>query len=424
MGVILRDFPPISELHMSKTTKLIVLGLSFLLVSFVVAGGLGVKASTNDDNSYRQLGVYSEVLSRIRTEYVEEPNIPAVTNGALHGLLESLDANSSYLDPTEYKEYKQRKEGKAGIGAAVSKRFGYAAVISVIPGGPADKADIASGDIIEAIEGKSTRDMSLAEIDGRLVGPPGSVVNISVVRPRRVQPLKAALTRVMVSDPPVGDKMMEDGIGYIKVDDFPKGRSQEIAGKLKTLQKDGAKKIILDLRNSGNGLEDEGVATANLFLNHGTITYLQGQKYPKQTFNADPQKAVALNLPLVVLVNRGTAGPAEIVAAAIMENARGDVVGDKTFGSGSIQKVIELPDGAAVMLSVAKYYSPSGKALQDTAVTPNILVADSTDDFLVPDEDENAQPDEKQQEKEKKSAPDDQLKRAIEVLKNPAQKAA
>src|SRR5208283_4042498 len=341
---------------MSKTTKLILLALSFLLATFVVAGGLGVKAKTNDDGSYRQLGVYSEVLSRIRTEYVEEPNIPAVTNGALHGLLESLDANSSYLDPTEYKDYKQRKEGKAGIGAAVSKRYGYAAVISVIPGGPADKADIAGGDIIEAIEGKSTRDMSLAEIDGLLSGPPGSVVNVSVVRPRRVQPLKAALTRAMVSDPPVSDKMMEDGIGYIKVDDFPKGRSQEIAGKLKALQKEGAKKIVLDLRNSGNGEEDEGVATANFFLNHGTITYLQGQKYPKQTFNADPQKAIT-TLPLVVLVNRGTAGPAEIVAASIMENARGDVIGDETFGSGSIQKVIDMPDGAALILSVAKYYS-------------------------------------------------------------------
>ena len=164
---------------MSKTSKLIVLVLSFLIASFVVIGGLGVKAdnSNDDDSSYRQLGVYSEVLSRIRTEYVEEPNISAVTNGALHGLLESLDADSSYLDPTEFKEYKQRKEGKAGIGAAVSKRYGYAAVISVVPGGPADKAEIESGDIIEAIEGKSTRDMSLAEIDGRLTGNPGSAVN-------------------------------------------------------------------------------------------------------------------------------------------------------------------------------------------------------------------------------------------------------
>jgi len=421
MGV--RSPALISELQMSKTTKLVVLGLSFLLASFIVAGGLGVRANTNDDGSYRQLGVYSEVLSRIRTEYVEDPNIPSVTNGALHGLLESLDANSSYLDPAEYKEYKQRKEGKAGIGAAVSKRYGYAAVISVVPGGPSDKAEIASGDIIEAIEGKSTRDMSLAEIDGLLTGTPGSVVNVSVVRPRRAQPVKAAITRAVVNDPPVTDKMLEDGIGYVKVDDFPKGRSEEVAAKLKDLQKSGAKKIILDLRNSGSGDEDEGIAVANLFLNHGTISYLQGQKYPKQTFNADPQKALVTSLPLMVLVNRGTAGPAEIVAAAIMENARGDVLGDKTFGSGSIPKVIDMPDGSALILSVAKYYSPSGKAIQDTAVTPNILVADNNDDFIAPDEDENADDSAQQQEKQKANQPDEQLNRAIQVLKTQATKA-
>ena len=417
-------FQRTNQFHMSKPTKLIVLGLSFLLATLVVAGGLGVKASTNNDDSYRQIEVYSEVLSRIRTEYVEDPNVPAVTNGALHGLLESLDANSSYLDPAEYKEYKQRKdEGKATIGATLSKRFGYAAVVSVIPGGPADKAGVDSGDIVEAIEGKSTREMSLAEIDGMLAGQPGSVVNLSVVRPRKAAPAKTAITREIVAEPPVTFKTLEEGIGYIKVDDFPKGRSQEVSAKLKDLEKSGAKKLVLDLRNSGSGDEDEGIATANLFLNHGTISYLQGQKYPKQTFNADSQKAVAPSIPLVVLVNRGTAGPAEIVAAAIMENARGDVIGDKTFGSGSIQKVIEMKDGSALLLSVAKYYSPSGKALQDTAVTPNILVADSSDDLVGPDDDENPQAEEKQ-EKEKKAAPDDQLKRAIDVLKNPAQKPA
>jgi len=409
---------------MSKTTKAVLLSLSFLLATFVVAGGLGVKASTSSsDDSYKQLGVYSEVLSRIRTEYVEDPNISSVTSGALHGLLESLDADSSYLDPTEYKDYKQRKgEGKAGIGAAVSKRYGYAAVISVIPGGPADKAGVNAGDIIEAIEGKTTRDMSLAEIDGLLAGQPGSVINVSIVRPRKAQPVKTAITREMVTDPPVSDKMIEAGIGYIKIDDFPKGRSQEVAAKLKQLEKEGAKKIVLDLRNSGSGEEDEGIATANLFLDHGTITYLQGQKYPKQTYTADPQKSVVSNLPLVVLVNRGTAGPAEIVASAIMENARGDVVGDKTFGSGAIQKVIEMSDGSALILSVAKYYSPSGKALEDTAITPNVLVADNSDDFAVPDEDENAEENQAQQEK-KQAQPDDQLNKAIEVLKGQNQKA-
>ena len=148
----------------------------------------------------------------------------------------------------------------------------------------------------------------------------------------------------MITIPPISDKMLEDGIGYVKVDALTKGKSQEIATKIKSLEKQGAKKLVLDLRNTSDGDETEGIATANLFLNHGTITYLQGQKFPRQAFNADPAKAIT-SLPVAVLVNKGTAGAAEIVAAAILENARGDVVGDKTFGDGSVQKTIDLPDG-------------------------------------------------------------------------------
>ena len=403
---------------MSKATKTALLVISLALVFFTVAGGLGVKASTGD-GAYRQLGVYSEVLSRIRSDYVEEPNISHVTDGALHGLLESLDANSSYLNPAEYKEYKQLKESKGNIGAAISKRYGYAAVISIVPGGPADKANIEAGDIFEAIEGKSTRDLSLAEIHGIMSGQPGSAVNVSVVRPRKAQPDKVAIIREVVKDAPVTAKMMEDGVGYVRADGFVKGRAQDIAGKLKDLQKQGAKKFVLDLRNSGDGDEQEGVATANLFMNHGLISYVQGQKYPRQNFNADPAKAIT-NAPLVVLVNRSTAGPAEIIASSVLENARGDVLGDKTFGAGSIQKVLELPDSSALILSIAKFYSPSGKAIQDNAVTPNILVADNTDDFVSPDD----ETDTSQPEVKKKDLPDEQLRRAIEVLKNKEQKAA
>jgi carboxyl-terminal processing protease len=402
---------------MSTKLKVTILASSVAILVFTIAGNfVNVRASSND-GAYRQLSVYSEVLSRIRSEYVEEPNIPVVTEGALHGLLESLDANSSYLTPEEYKQYKSIKpEGKADIGAMVSKRFGYADVVAVIPGGPADKAGIENSDILESIEGKSTHDMSLAEIRSVMLGEPGSTLTVSVVRPRRAEPQKIVITRDLVVIPPVEDKMLADNVGYIKVDSFPKGKSQEIANKIHDLQKQGAKKFVLDLRNAAGGEESEGVATANLFLDHGTITYLQGQKFPREAFNADPSKDVT-KLPVAVLVNRGTAGPAEIVAAAILENARGDVVGDKTFGDGSVQKLIEMPDNSALILSVAKYYSPDGKAIQDSAVTPNVVVADnSDDDGGLPDEDESVTPEDKTAKPQNQQ--DDQLNKALDVLKN------
>ena len=403
---------------MSKALKAVVLSLSAAVVLFTVIGGLGVHAST-DDGAYRQLGVLSEVLSRIRSEYVEEPNVPAVTSGALHGLLESLDANSSYLTPAEYKEYSQhRSEAKGNINAEISKRFGYAAVVSVLPGGAGAKAGMESGDIIESIEGKSTREMSLAQIETALSGEPGSHVNLSVVRARHSEPLKLTVVREQENVAAPSDKLMESGIGYIKVDALPKGKSQEIAAKIKALEKQGAHKLILDVRNLAEGDEQEGIATANLFLDHGVITYLQGQKYQRETFNADPSKAIT-KLPLVIMVNHATAGPAEIVAAAVLENARGDVLGDKTFGEGAIQKVLEVSDGSALILSVAKYYTPGGKAIQDAAITPNIVVADNNDDdFTGPDDDTTTPP-----QTQAKPQSDDQLKRAIEVLKNRDTKA-
>jgi len=404
-------------------TKAAVLASSFAVLLFVVVGGWGgVRASSSNDGAYRQIQVYSEVLSRVNQEYVEEPNLPKVTDGALHGLLESLDANSSYLSPKEFNDYKAAKgDPKDSIGAAISKRFGYATVVSIIPGGPADKAGIQGGDIFEAIDGFSSREMSLAAIRSKLnTGAAGSTITVSVVRARKAEPQKIVITRDTVNIPPVADKMLEDGVGYVKVDALPKGKSQEIATRIKWLQKQGAKKLILDLRSCAEGDEGEGVSTANLFLNHGTIAYLQGQKYPREAFSADPSKAVT-TLPLVVLVNRGTAGPAELVAGAILENARGDVVGDKTFGDGSVQKVIDLPDGAGLILSVAKYYSPGGKAIQDVAITPNVLVADTDEDAPLPDDDQEATPTDDN--KPKPPQADEQLRKALEVLKNRETKA-
>jgi carboxyl-terminal processing protease len=406
---------------MSMKTKAAILVTSFAVLLFVVVGSLGGVHASSSDGSYRQLQVYSEVLSRVRSEYVEEPNIPKVTDGALHGLVESLDSNSSYMTADAYKAFKAHKtESKGEIGAFVSKRFGYADVVAVLPGSPAEKAGIEPTDIFESIEGKSTRDMSLPEIRSLISGSPGSTLNVAVVRARKAEPQKMVITRDIVSIPPVSDKMMDDGIGYVKVDALTKGKAQEVASKIKALEKSGAKKILLDLRNCAEGDESEGVAVANLFLNHGTITYLQGQKFPREAFNADPAKAIT-TLPLAVLVNKGTSGASEIVAAAILENARGDLIGDKTFGEGSVQKTIDLPDGGALILSVAKYYSPSGKAIQDNAITPNVLVADVDDatDGASPDDEDGATP-ATDQDAKPKPAVDDQLNKAVEVLKSRA----
>jgi carboxyl-terminal processing protease len=403
---------------MSMKTKAAILVSSFAVLVFVVVGSMGGVHASSNDGSYRQLQVYSEVLSRVQQEYVEEPNIPKVTDGALHGLLESLDSNSSYMSAEAYRAYKAHKtDSKAGIGAVVSKRFGYADVVSVLPGSPAEKAGIEPTDIFESIEGQSTREMSLPEIRNLLAGPPGSNLNVAVVRARKAEPQKVVITREIVSIPAVSDKVIEDAVGYVKAEALTKGKAQEIASKVKALEHSGAKKILLDLRNCAEGDENEGIATANLFLNHGTITYLQGQKYPREAFNAEPSKAVT-SLPLAVLVNKSTSGPAEIVAAAILENARGDVVGDKTFGDGSVQKTIDLPDGGALILSVAKYYSPSGKVIQDTAVTPNVVVADADDGVGVDDGDGDGATAAPDQDEKPKNQVDDQLNKALEVLKS------
>jgi carboxyl-terminal processing protease len=400
---------------MSMKTKAAILVTSFVVLLFVVMGSLGGVHASSDGGSYRQLQVYSEVLSRVQSEYVEEPNIPKVTEGALHGLLESLDSNSSYMSAEAYRAYKEHNNGaKGGIGAVVSKRFGYADVVSVLPGSAAEKAGIEPTDIFESIEGQSTREMSLPEIRNLLAGASGSSVSVSVVHGHRAEPQRVVLTREIENIPAVTDKLMEDGIGYVKAQALTRGKAQEIAAKINALGRLGGKKILLDLRNCGEGDESEGVAVANLFLNHGTIAYVQGQKYPREAFNADPAKAITA-LPVAVLVNKATAGAAEIVAAAILENARGDVVGDKTFGDGSVQKTIDLPDGGALILSVAKYYSPSGKAIQDDAITPNVLVADA-DDGAVPEDEE--QPNTPEQEAKPKTTVDDQLNKAVEVLKS------
>jgi carboxyl-terminal processing protease len=332
---------------MLKNAKIILLVSSVALVLGVFMGmnARGVRAAdTAQDGAYHQMDIYGEVLRHIQTDYVEDPNIDAVTNGALRGLLESLDADSSYLTAADYKTYKADKGGKAQVGINVSKRFGYATVVSVVPGSPADKANLSDGDIIEAIGNQDTRDISLAMLQLMLQGAPGSELTVAVIRPRKAEPEKIVLNRVVVSEPPVTETMYENSsILYLKPEILDHDHVAQVEAKLKAMQKAGNKKILLDLRDVAAGDMTEATRLANLLLKSGTIASLEGQKVAKQTFAADPAKTVNGTAPLVVLVNRGTAGPGELVAAAIADNKRGDLVGEKTFGEGAQQKTFELP---------------------------------------------------------------------------------
>jgi carboxyl-terminal processing protease len=325
-----------------------------------------------------------------------------VTTGALHGLLESLDADSSYLTPTEYKIYKEEPaSGAAQVGITVSKRYGYATVVNVIPGSPAD-THLTDGDVIESIGTQSTRELSLAVIRLMLEGKPGTTVTLSVVRPAKPDPDHLTLTRSVAAPPALGTQEYDNAsILYLKPGALTAGRVDEIAAKIKAAPK--GRKILLDLRDSSGGDAEQGLRLANFFLKQGTLATLEGQKFPRQTFTADPAKFIT-DAPLAVLINRGTYGPAELTAAAIGDLKRGDVVGERTFGEGSLQKTIDLPGGAALLLTVAKYQTPAGKKIQDEAVMPTVQVGNPAAE----EEEEEAPP---------PSKGDEPLIKALELLK-------
>jgi len=388
------------------------------VVFYIVLGGLLGKNDSSTEKTYRNLGVYSEVLSRIKNEYVTEPDLKRVTGGAIRGLLEALDPYSTYFTPQEYQEYlRQPDPGPANVGIFLAKRLGFATVISVLPGSPAEKAGVKAGDLIDRVENAATRELSVVQIQRLLAGPAGSTVTLTLVREARGDPQKYPITRAPLVYPPVVSKALEESAGYIRVATFDKGKAAEISGRLKELIAGGANKIVLDLRNCAGGEPEEAVDTASLFLEKGLVAYLSGQRYPRHDLAAR-RVGELCNLPVAVLINQSTAGPAELVASAIQGNKRGEVIGIRSFGVGVFQKVIALDDGSALLLSVAKYYGPDGKAIQDNGVTPSVIESSADQAAGADDDNEPSEP-------EQFGGKDDQqLRKAIEILSQKSAKAA
>lgn len=415
---------------MNRTARWALVGASVII--FCYAGIGHVLGRTTDDKAYKSLTVYGEVLQKIQSDYVDDPNMKVVTAGGLHGLLESLDTQSSYLTPREYLEYKTKLQnpGTGETGLTLSKRFGYVIVISVLPDSPAAKAGIHSGDIFESIAGFATREMSVGQAVNLLAGAPGTGVKVGVIRRGKPDPDDVEIVREKLAPTKMLVQKADADVLVLRLRSLDPGRAEEIRARLAEAQTQGIHKVILDLRECGRGPVSEAVATARFFIPSGTIATLRGQTVSNQVFSAEPNK-VLWKGPVSVLTDATTSGAAEVLASAMASNHRGDVVGERTFGLASEQKLITLDDGSALILTVANYYNPDGKSILEEGVIPTEVVHTVAQDDSDNDgaDDGNAAP--QQQSPSDPSlgprplSPEDQIyRKALEMLKAPPAKKA
>ena len=414
---------------MNRAARIGIIVVSVVIFCYV---GLGhVLGRTPDDKAYKSLTVYGEVLQKIQQDYVDDPNMRTVTAGALHGLLESLDPQSSYLTPREYEEYKKKLQnpGNGETGLTLSKRYGYIIVLSVLPDSPATKAGIRSGDIFESIGGFTTRDMSVGQALNLLTGQPGTGVKVAVIRRGKATPEEVDIVREKLSAPKMIAQKADPDILVLRFPSLDAGRADEVRNRLLDAEKQGIHKLILDVRECGRGPVSEAVSIARLFVSSGTLTTLRGQTVSTQVFSAEPKQVIWKN-PVAVLIDATSSGAAEILASAIGANHRGDVVGERSFGLAAEQKLITLDDGSALILTVANYYNPGGKSILEEGVTPSEIVrAIPEDDSDSADEDAAPAPTPGTQKEPglgpRPLSPEDPIfHRALDLLKSPAKKAA
>lgn len=425
---------------MSFRGKLWVLALSGLIAVYAVVGGLpfvggllttSAQQGVNDPNA--QLRIVESVLSHIKNDYVDEPDMEKVRLGALRGLAGGLDPYSSFLTAEQVKTFQNGSlANKAGIGAEFSQISGYLYVISVIKDGPAQKAGIKAGDVIEYIDGKATRDISLYDARLLINGDAGNSVSLRVLRTRE-KPQTIKVTRGSYKVPSADSRIEAGKVGVVKAYSLEDGEADDIRTQVTGLAKQGVQKIILDLRGVAAGKLTEGVAVANLFIREGELAKVIGRDNKVlNTYTADPAKAV-FDGSLVVLIDTGTAGAAEAVASAVLERKRGEVVGEKSFGAGTEQKLFTLRGGDGLYLTVAKWASPAGTPFlgedrATTGVKPSVEVKrpDTPEPIAVETmiDEQNEQEPQPQATPPPKPAPkaieDLQLKKALELLQDKA----
>src|SRR5712691_10306753 len=413
---------------MSFKNKFALVALSAALALYTIAGGwLATRAQQPANNPNAQLRIFENVLQYIQNDYVDEPNMEKVRAGALRGLAYGLDPYSTYLTAEQVKDYRVgNKSNQVGIGAELSQVASFLYVVAPVKGSPADQAGVRAGDVIEYINAKATRDISLYDARQLLNGAPGTEVKLRILRGRA---LTLTVRRGLFKAPAAEARMEAGRIGILRINSLDNGEAADARARLQDLLKQGAQKIVLDLRSVAGGEIQEGVTVANFFINDGQIAKTIGREQKVlKTFEADP-KATLFNGPVVALIDAGTAGAAEIVASAFLEGKRGDVVGEKSFGAGAEQELFTLRDGDGLLLTTIKWASASGKPFlgedrNRSGVAPSVEVKrsegpETAEVESLPNNDEEGKPNQTPV-KPTDVAPkteDTQLKKALELLR-------
>jgi len=411
-------------------TKIAIVVFSTIIAFYAIVGSFMSKSGqvVARGSQYGQLQIFDEVLSHIIRDYVDQPDLEKVRIGSLRGLAEGLDPYSAYLTPEQVKQY-DPKANRGETGLVLSKVGGYAYAVAVLKGSPAEQAGIRSGDFIEYVGKVPSRDLSLYDIEQLLSGQPGTPAEVRILHQGVGR--KVSITRAKLVQPSMESRIEEPGIGYLKITTLGDGKAAEVKTALNDLISKGAQKIVLDLRGAANGRIQEGVAVANLFVGSGTLGRILGKGDKEtETFTADSSKVV-FNGPLTVVIDRSTASAAEVIAAAVRDQKRGELVGERTFGTGSDQQLFKLSDEGALLITTAKYAPASGKAFMEEQVNPTVKVDRPVEaETILPDgdddDDSEDKPDQQAQMVPPKPPPpveDVQLKKAFEVIKQTPVKA-
>lgn len=357
---------------MTSRTRLFVLAISTPVIAFAVIGGFLGQAMARD-GTYQHLRVFEDVVSLVLNNYVERVDVGRAMKGAMHGLADGLDADSAYLTPALVKTVEANEAAAAaGVGLELTRQY-YLRVVSARDGSPAARAGIRSGDYVRAIDGRATRDMSAYEGNRLLHGAPGSKVSLLVIRGNAADPHEIELVRERTTGPEVTGRMADASTGYVRVVEFSKETPSLLAQQVNALAKTGAARYVIDLRGTARGDLDDGVAAARLFVKAGTLAVKQSKGDRREVVPAGPSDG-AMGAPLALLTDAGTSGAAEVFAAALDGNDRAVLVGGGTLGRAARQRLVKLPDGSGLWLTHIRYLTPSGAAIHEKGLEPDVEV--------------------------------------------------